>query len=81
MPHPRGPDHHSAKLTWPQVLTLRASYHSGTPLRALARIYHLDPHTVFDIVHNISWYPEPVSARGSSTSTPPSKEQSHGQKR
>jgi len=45
----------SARLTWEQVRAIRAAYSHGQSIRALARVYHLDPHTVFDIVHNLHW--------------------------
>lgn len=51
---PSGPLHPLHKLTWPQVRQLRALYPTQS-IRAISRLYNLDYHTVWNIIHQKTW--------------------------
>lgn len=52
---PRGERHGHAKLTVAGVLEVRAKHANGWTQVALARRFHIDPSTVFAIVHRETW--------------------------
>ena len=49
--------HHRARLTWPEVLSIRNlfSHPHPPPIRAVARTYRVDPHTIRDILAQKTW--------------------------
>ena len=47
------------KLTWTAVHAIRAAHAHGTAVRALARLYRVDPHTIRDIIQHRTWLVEP----------------------
>ncbi len=52
----RGEHSRSAKLTWANVAAIRAHYRAGNvSMRALARVFRVDQHTVRDIIHGRTW--------------------------
>jgi hypothetical protein len=63
MAPPRGTRHPLTHLTWPDVLAIRAAASHGTAVKALARTYHVDPHTIRDILDHKTWL-EPDELQG-----------------
>ena len=58
-----GADHPLTHLTWADVAFIR-SRAGLTPVRALARTYRVDPHTIRDILQRRTWWPEPIGCPG-----------------
>jgi hypothetical protein len=53
---PRPAENHPLhKLTWSAVRAIRLAHANHTPVRALARTYRVDPHTVRDIIYHRTW--------------------------
>lgn len=55
---PRPAEHHPLhKLDWEAVHTIRRRA-GRTPVRALARMFHVDPHTIRDVIQYKTWIPQ-----------------------
>ena len=63
-PYPRGEDNPGAKLTWPQVRSVRVLYATGEITQhQLALAFGVNRQCIFKIVNGLSWTDDPAMPR------------------